>query len=66
MATFFTKQVDEDGSVNPAVLGILFMMLDKRPEKQIDQAIWKIIKPRGDDQSFRNDIEEHVGEEEEG
>jgi len=41
----------------PELRGILFMMLDEVPEEQISAAIWKLVKPRGDDKSFRQDGE---------
>jgi len=38
-------------------LGILFSMLDGKPKEQIESSIWRLVKPRGDDQSFRKDGE---------
>lgn len=36
---------------------ICFAMLDQKGKKHIDAMIWKMVKPRGDDQSFRTDGE---------
>lgn len=55
-ANYFKREV-ENTKCNPGVLGILFAMLDGKNAKQIDDAIWKLVEPRGDDQSFRRDGE---------
>ena len=52
-AEYFKKEVVNQHA-NPGVLGILFLMLDG---KNVDKAIWELVKPRGDDQSFRQDGE---------
>ena len=49
-ARFFQREVREDTRLLP----VLFAMLDG---KDIDLVIWKLIKPRGDDQSFRTEGE---------
>lgn len=52
-AKYFTEQTMSD----PELRSILFLMYDGAEADQLNDAIWKMIKPRGDDKSFRTDGE---------
>lgn len=54
-AEYFKKECKEE--IASGTLGVCFAMLDHKNAVQIEQMIWKLIKPRGDDQSFRTDGE---------
>jgi RNA ligase len=55
-AEYFKKRAGAAGMPN-GVLGIAFAMLDGRQGKELDDMIWRLVKPRGDDKSFRTDGE---------
>ena len=55
VAEYFKLETDKRAKEH--LLGILFMLYDERPVVQRDEAIWKLVKPRGDDKSFRQDGE---------
>lgn len=54
-AAYFKREVEVVGC--PGVSGLLFAMLDGATYGQLDEMAWKLVKPRGDDQSFRKDGE---------
>ena len=55
-AEYFKERAGDAGMPN-GVLGIAFAMLDGKQGKQLDDLIWRLVKPRGDDKSFRTDGE---------
>lgn len=57
-AKYFQNAMKElEGKINPGTLGVMFAMLDGKEGPELDDLIWKLVKPRGDDQSFRTDGE---------
>jgi RNA ligase len=55
-AKYFKERAGQTGMPN-GVLGIAFAMLDGKQGHDLDSMIWPLVKPRGDDQSFRIDGE---------
>lgn len=53
----YFKQRASEPEVPAGVLGVAFAMLDGKEGAELDSMIWRLVKPRGDDKSFRTDGE---------